>query len=50
MHVHTYSDKYIHTFIITSIYSIGPILVKVSQDVEDVMHNTKYTWSNTKIL
>lgn len=43
MHVHTYADMYIHTFIITIIYATGPTLVKVTQDVEDVMHNTRYT-------
>ena len=34
---------YVHTFIITIIYSIGPALVKVTQNVEEVMHNTKNT-------
>ena len=43
MYRHMQTCIYIHTFIITFIYSIGPTLVKVTQDVEDVMHNTKCT-------
>jgi hypothetical protein len=43
MDVNTYADMYIHTFIITIIYTIGPTFFKVTQDMEDVMHNTKYT-------
>jgi len=42
MYIHMQICIYIH-YIITVICSIGPTLAKVTQDVEDVMHNTKYT-------